>query len=64
MSNYKVLYYKWYNESATRQIRVSDFGLPKHALFVHDDEVWYSLTPVQLDGTVVAIHANEVYFVE
>lgn len=64
MSDYKILYYKWYNESATRQIRVSDLGLPKHALFAHDYEVWYSLTDVQLDGIIVAIHASEVYFVE
>lgn len=64
MIEYKTLHFRWFNSTATRQVRVSDLEMPKFSLFTHNDEVWYSLTNVQPDWTVTAVHASGVYFVE
>lgn len=61
---YKTMNFRWFNPSATRQIVVEDFSMPKFAVFAYNHEVWYSLTEVDPEGKVVAIHASQVYFVE
>lgn len=61
---YKTMNFRWFNPSATRQVRVDDCSMPQFALFTLEDEVWYSLTEVNRDGTVAAVHASQVYFVE